>query len=148
MRVTPRRAATAAAAGCRQRHLGRRVELERRAHRARDRGHRGVLHDQRVDPRRGGGPHHPLDGGQLGLEDERVQGQVAAGAGGVDLRHHRRQIGQREVVGPGSRVPALVDAEVDRVGAGGQRRSQGRRAAGRRQDLAAAIRHRGRSTRA
>jgi hypothetical protein len=119
----------------RQRHLRRRVEVERRAHRARDQRHRRVLHDQRVDAGRRRGAHDALDRGQLGLEHQRVHRQVAPRAGAVDLAHHRGQIVDAKVVGAGARVPAFVDAEVHRVGAccegGGQRRC----AAGRREDL-------------
>jgi hypothetical protein len=130
MRVTPRRAATAAAAGADSVIWVDAWSVERRAQRAREQRHRGVLDDQRVDPGGGRGPHDPLDRGQLGLEHQRVERQVAARAGAVDLPHHRRQIVDAKVVGAGARVPALVDAEVHRVGARGERGGQRRGAAG------------------
>jgi hypothetical protein len=62
------------------------------------------------------------------VEDQGVEGDVALDAAGVERAHHRRQFFQREAdFGAGGEV---LEAEVDRVGAGFDGRAQLRPVAG------------------
>ena len=66
--------------------------------------------------------------------EQRVEREVGAGVEAVREVHGARGLVAGEVAGEGARAPAL-EAEVDRVGAGGEGGAQGALVAGRRQEL-------------
>jgi hypothetical protein len=116
-------------------HLGAGVQLLGGAHGAGQQGHRGVLHDERVDPRGTHVAQDGLEGFELGLEDECVEGKTDFGPRAVTLGHHRGQLGPGDAGGPGAGVEAVAEAEVDGVGAGGQGSAEGGEITGRSQDF-------------
>ena len=98
-------------------HLGRGVDGELRADGGGEQGDGRVLDQDGVDARRGDGAQDGLDGRDLGLEEQGVDGDVeldvgAVGAGG--------QVGEREVGGAGAGVEAVVEAEASSSGGGGE----------------------------
>jgi hypothetical protein len=124
-----------------RRHLRRTVGLERGAQRTRDQRDRGILHDDRVDAGGRDAPDQLLDDWQLRLEDERVERDVGLRAGAMDPGDDLGERVAREVRGTRAGVEAIVEAEVNGVGTGGEGGCHRIAIARRRQDLGAA--HRG-----
>ncbi len=118
------------------------MDLERRTDGTGEQRDGRILDDDRVRPGRRDAPDELFDDRQLGLEHEGVERDVDARAGAM---HPRDDLGEprgRKVLGPGARVEAVVETEVDRVGAGGERRGEGVVVARGCEDLRTA-RHRG-----
>jgi hypothetical protein len=116
------------------------VHLESGTGRARDQGDRRVLHDDRVDACGGHASDQRLDDRQLGLEHERVQRDVEAGASAVNPRDDLREGVGGEVDRAGPGVEAVVEAEIDRVGTGSEGGGEGVAVTGGGEDLGAAHR--------
>jgi hypothetical protein len=104
------------AGGARDRHLRGAVDGKIRRQRPDQARDAHVLHDGGVNPGGDDRAQVVLGVGELGGEDERVEGHIAAHAALVEKRHQRRQVGLRDVFGAHAGVEAL-ESEVDRVGA-------------------------------
>ena len=101
-------------------HLRRCVDLQVLADRLREERDRGILDDDRIDPSGGDPAEQLLDDGQLGLEHERVHGDVEASAGAVDPRDDLGEPVAREVHGTGACVEPVIETEINRVRACGE----------------------------
>ena len=114
------------------------MDLERRRDPARQQGDRRVLNDDRVDAGRGDPPDQLLDRRELGLEYQRVERDVDPRATAMDAGDDLAKAGRWKVLGPRTCVEAVVEPEVDRIGAGRERGGEGIAVARGRQDLGAA----------
>ena len=101
------------------------MQLQLGADGAGQQGDGRVLDDEGVHARLGHAAQDALHQGQLGLEDERVECHVGAGPGAVHEHHRLGQALEREVVGTGSGVEALVQPEIDGIRTGGANRVTG-----------------------
>ena len=139
----PQRPGEAGPLGVGDRHLGAGVQGQMGRGGTRQAGHPDVLHDEGVHPAPGGVSYAAFDLGQLLVEHQGVEGEIAAAAVGVDAVHGLGQPIRGEAGGAGTGVEAAVQAEVDGVGAGVQGGLELRRAAGGGEDLGTALsRHR------
>ena len=121
-------------------HLGAGVEGQMGCGRARQARHPDVLHDEGVHPAARGMPYLSLDLGQFFVEDQGVEGEIAAAAVGMEAVHGFGQLPGGEAGGAGTGVEAAVQAEIDGVGTGVQRGLELPRPAGGGEDLRAALR--------
>ncbi len=118
------------------RHLRGRVDRQPGGERAGEAGEAEVLHDDRVGGGLGAGVDRGLDERQLVVEDQGVQGDVAAHPVVVQRAQRGAERGGVEVPRAGAGVQAL-QAEVDGVGARADGRGEGGLVAGGREDLGA-----------
>ena len=116
--------------GAGDRHLGGTVQGQARRQQARQPGQADVLHDQGIDAGPLGRQQQLARLGQLLGEHQHVHGEKALDAAGMQPGHHLRQIAAPEVLGPQPGVEGL-HAEVDGIGAIGDRRLERLPGAGR-----------------
>jgi hypothetical protein len=109
-------------------HLGGAVDRQAGRDLARKARHADVLHDHRVHARLGDRRERAFGGVEFVVEDQGVEGDEAADAALVQRRHRLGEFLEGEAdLGAGAEV---VEAEVDRVGAGLDRSPQLRPVAG------------------